>query len=68
MTTTATPTRIVYDFGTARVIDSGLSPFDGDDLIVEQRRDEQWVRVCSFNSLSDDYAYTNASNCARRLA
>lgn len=64
---TAAP-RVIYDFGTARVVDSGVSPFDGADLIVEQRKGQEWERVGSFNSLSNDYAYTSASDCARQCA
>ena len=62
--------RVVYDLGTARVIDTGISPFDGDDLVVQQRdaTTGEWVQMRTFNSLSDDYAYTNARNSMQAIA
>jgi len=45
------------------------SPFDvAYDVKVEQLSDGEWKMVSGFNSLSDDYAYTNAANAARRIA
>jgi len=40
----------------------------GDDVVIEQRVDGRWIRASGFNSLSDDYAYTNAQASANRLA
>jgi hypothetical protein len=45
------------------------SPFDvAYDVKVEQLVDGEWKMMCGFNSLSDDYAYTNANNAARSIA
>ena len=45
------------------------SPFDvAYDVKVEQLVDGEWKMVQGFNSLSDDYAYTNANNAARSIA
>lgn len=49
-----------------RVVFDG-SPFEKDDVVVEKQQDGVWVKHQSFNSLSDDYAYTNAKNTARTL-
>jgi hypothetical protein len=41
---------------------------DGHDLIVEkfvEYNDMGWTRVASFHEISDDYAFTNARNCAQ---
>ena len=44
------------------------SPFDVTyDVKVEQLVDGEWKMVRGFNSLSDDYAYTNANNAARAI-
>ena len=44
------------------------SPFDvAYDVKVEQLIDGEWKMVRGFNSLSDDYAYTNANNAARSI-
>lgn len=44
------------------------SPFDvAYDVKVEQLVEGKWVMVQGFNSLSDDYAYTNAKNAARSI-
>lgn len=45
------------------------SPFDvAYDVKVEQLIDGEWKMVQGFNSLSDDYAYTNANHAARSIA
>ena len=45
------------------------SPFDVvHDVKVEQLVDGEWKMVQGFNSLSDDYAYTNANTAARCIA
>ena len=44
------------------------SPFDvAYDVKVEQLVEGEWKMVQGFNSLSDDYAYTNANNAARSI-
>lgn len=43
------------------------SPFDvANDVIVEVLRDGDWTYYSGFNSLSDDYAFTNARESAIR--
>lgn len=43
------------------------SPFEVSyDIIVEVLRDGTWVSYQGFNSLSDDYAFTNARESALR--
>ena len=40
---------------------------DGHELIVQrfvEYNDMGWTRVNSFHEISDDYAFTNARNCA----
>lgn len=39
------------------------------DVVVEQRPtlNTEWVKVIGFNSMSDDYAFTNARQAATRL-
>lgn len=44
------------------------SPFDvAYDVKVEQLIDDVWATTIGFNSLSDDYAYTNANEAAQRI-
>jgi predicted Zn-dependent protease len=43
------------------------SPFEvTSDVIVEVLRDGAWEYYRGFNSLSDDYAFTNAREAAKR--
>lgn len=45
------------------------SPFDvAYDVKVEQLTDSEWKMVAGFNSLSDDYAYTNAAKAAQYIS
>lgn len=54
------------DFGKVRIVNMG-SPFDhAADIVVEVMRDGAWERYAGFNSLSDDYAFTNSQDAARR--
>jgi hypothetical protein len=39
----------------------------GDTVFVQTWADSDWRDVCSYNSMSDDYAYSNAKDYARRL-
>ena len=44
---------------------------DDHELIVQrfiEYNDMGWTRVASFHEISDDYAFTNARNCAESLA
>jgi len=44
------------------------NPFEvSSDVIVEMLKDGEWVYYQGFNSVSDDYAFTNARECASRL-
>lgn len=54
--------RIYSEYGTdVRII------IEGHELIVQkfvEYNDMGWTRVNSFHEISDDYAFTNARNCA----
>ena len=58
---------IAHDFGLVRIVHLG-SPMDhASDIVVEtQEADGTWKRYAGFNSLSDDYAYTNSQEAAGR--
>jgi hypothetical protein len=54
------------DFGDVRIVSDG-SPFDVTyDVRVEWLRDGEWKLYHGINSLSDDYAMTNAREFAGR--
>jgi hypothetical protein len=54
------------DFGKVRIV-SDASPFDvAYDVRVEWLVDGEWKLYQGFNSLSDDYALTNAREAAGR--
>lgn len=60
--------RVVHDYGLVRVIRDG-DPFSkAYDIVVQSRNsvDSDWEFYHGFNSLSDDYAYTNAREAAGR--
>ena len=59
--------RVAHDFGLVRIVHLG-SPFDhASDIVVETlEADGTWKRYAGFNSLSDDYAFTNSSEAAGR--
>ena len=60
--------RIVHDYGLVRVVSVG-DPFNNTyDIRVENydRDADIWRLWHGFNSLSDDYAYTNAFEAAGR--
>ena len=42
--------------------------FGSDDIIVEKLDGDVWVKVAAFNSLSDDYAHSNAKDFAFKLS
>jgi hypothetical protein len=60
--------RVMWDFGTHRVVDLQVSAREQNDVEVQRLQDGTWQRVVSFNSLSCDYAYTNARDAAQRMA
>ena len=58
--------RVAHNYGKVRIVYDG-SPFDvAYDIRVEWLVDGEWVLYRGFNSLSDDYAHTNASEAASR--
>ena len=58
--------RVARDFGKVRIVYDG-SPFDvAYDVRVEWLVNGKWELYKGINSLSDDYAYTNASEAAGR--
>ena len=59
--------RIAHDFGNVRIVHLG-EPMDfASNILVEiQEADGTWRRYAGFNSLSDDYAYTNSREAAGR--
>ena len=58
--------RVAHNYGKVRIVHDG-SPFDvAYDIRVEWLKDGEWVLYSGFNSLSDDYAHTNANNAASR--
>lgn len=58
--------RVAHDFGKVRIVHDG-SPFDvAYDIRVETLVDGEWKFYSGHNSLSDDYANTNARESAAR--
>lgn len=58
--------RVAHNYGKVRIVHDG-SPFDvAYDIRVEWLKNDEWVMYRGFNSLSDDYANTNAGEAARR--
>jgi hypothetical protein len=59
--------RVAHDFGLVRIVHLG-SPMDhASDIVVEiLQADGTWKRYAGFNSLSDDYAFTNSREAANR--
>ena len=58
--------RVAHNYGKVRIVHDG-SPFDvAYDIRVEWLKNDEWVLYKGINSLSDDYAHTNASEAAGR--
>jgi len=58
--------RVAHDFGLVRIVHDG-DPFNtAYDIRVEWLVDGTWVMYHGFNSLSDDWAHTNARKAAGR--
>lgn len=58
--------RVVHDWGRVRIVHDG-SPFDtAYDVKVEWLVEGKWKLYHGFNSLSDDYAFTNSQEAASR--
>jgi hypothetical protein len=54
---------------TIRIVFLNESPMNVTyDIIVEEYRGGFWSKVIGYNSLSDDYAHTNARQYAEKLA
>ena len=59
--------RVYKDYGVVRIVTEG-SPFEvASDVKVQILDNDIWTTVRGFNSLSDDYALTNAANYARQI-
>ena len=57
--------RVAHDFGLVRIVHLGDPMEHASDIVVEtQEADGTWKRYMGFNSLSDDYAHTNAREAA----
>ena len=57
---------IAQDFGSVRIVHDG-SPFDvSHDVKVEWQRDGNWELYQGFNSLSNDYAFSESKVAAAR--
>ena len=58
--------RVAHNYGKVRIVHDG-SPFDvAYDIRVEWLKNGNWELYKGINSLSDDYAHTNASEAAGR--
>ena len=58
---------VFKDYGVVRVVTEG-SPFEvASDVKVQTLNNDVWETVRGFNSLSDDYALTNAQEYARQI-
>lgn len=58
--------RVSHNYGKVRIVHDG-SPFDVTyDIRVEWLKNDNWELYQGFNSLSDDYAFTNANAAAGR--
>jgi hypothetical protein len=58
---------VFKDYGVVRVVTEG-SPFEvASDVKVQTLNNDVWETIRGFNSLSDDYALTNAQEYARQI-
>ena len=57
---------LVYDFGHFRVITRKPKTEYGDTVFVQEFTGSSWEDRRSFNSLSDDYAFSNAKDDAKQ--
>ena len=58
--------RVAHDFGLVRIVHDGDPFINSYDVKVEWMRDGKWELYHGFNSLSDDYAFTNSKEAAGR--
>ena len=56
--------RVITDLGLVRVVSKGDPMQHSSNIHVERLLDGIWIQVQGFNSLSDDYAFTNAREAA----
>ena len=57
--------RVAHDFGLVRIVHLGDPMQHASDIVVETQEDDgTWKRYAGFNSLSNDYAHTNAREAA----
>lgn len=57
---------VAHDYGLVRIVHDG-SPFDVRyDIRVEVFQDGEWKFYDGFNSLSNDYAFSESNNSASR--
>ena len=52
---------------TYRINNRNVDPRHQNDVVVEKLYEGEWVEMMSFNSLSNDYAYTNARDYMKLL-
>ena len=59
---------IMHDYGLVRIVREGDPFIKVYDIVVEFRETDEsdWQFYRGFNTLSDDYAYTNAREAASR--
>lgn len=59
--------RVAHDWGKVRIVHLGSPMEHASDIVVETLEDDgTWKRYAGFNSLSDDYAFTNSREAAGR--
>jgi len=59
--------RVFRDYGNVRIVTEG-SPFEvASDVKVQTLKNDVWETIRGFNSLSDDYALTNAQDYAMKF-
>ena len=59
---------VMRDYGNVRVVRDGDPFTSASDIKVETLVDGVWKYHTGYNSLSDDYAYTNAMDTALRVS
>jgi hypothetical protein len=64
--TKETNMRVAKDFGKVRIVHLGDPMQHASDIIVEVMRGGAWERYAGYNSMSCDYAHTNAQEAAGR--
>jgi len=59
---------VMHDYGLVRIVREGDPFTKAFDIVVQFRENTEsdWEMYHGFNSLSDDYAYTNAREAAGR--